>query len=128
MNHARARVRQAEALQQRELQRFRDLIPECLAAIHYSGALLFQMGQVVQGVKDAVRAATVPGRGTHAIEDQGKFLMSIGRGIVVMMGSIYFHIRSLAPVQFRKHAFKPDGMLVVNGDRFLFRHSILPAN
>jgi hypothetical protein len=61
VNHPRARVGQTQALQQRQLQRFRSFKSKSLTAIHHSSALLFQMSQIIQRVKDVVRSPAIPG-------------------------------------------------------------------
>src|SRR6266436_5593061 len=75
------------------------------------------MRKIVQGVKDSVPDATLPGGGAHAVEE--KRILALLRGdIVLMVPRVHLHPVHAPRVELLEQRTEPMLLLVINGDGF----------
>ena len=70
VDDARAREREPERVEQRQLARLGDLGQERARAVHHAHALALELVQVLRRVEDAVADTAPPRRRAHAVEEQ----------------------------------------------------------
>jgi hypothetical protein len=116
IDHARRRKRQVERLQQRQLQRLGRLGAKRRKAVDDADAELFEVGEIVQRVKNAVAAAAQIGGRAHAIEDEAVLrAVAVGR-IVRMSIGIQRLVVHAAAIELREKRTKPVRMFVIDAD------------
>src|SRR5450432_1227092 len=120
VDYARFWIRQPERFKQRKLEGLGGFIAESLLAVDHTLAVLFQVGEVILRVEDALAVSAAIGGGRHAIEDEGKVAVAIEvRRVKVVLGRVDLNVRSLAPVELGEERLEPMRMLVIDGDWLL---------
>ena len=127
VDHARAREREPQRVEQRQLARLRDLGEERARAVHHAHAVALELVQVLGRVEDAMPDAAPPRGRAHAVEEQR--VRRPGRaGLVAVAGRVEPGVGHTAKLQLGEQRPEPVGMLVVDGDRTvgMYGHDGLP--
>jgi hypothetical protein len=111
------RERQAQRLEEGQLQRLRGLDAERAEPVHHAHAEVLEMGQVVQRVEDAVAAAAQVGRRAHAVEDQAELAAVAVGGVVAVAAGIERYVGDGAAIELGEERPEPLRVLVVDGNR-----------
>src|SRR5438552_17292976 len=111
----RSRDRKAELREKRDLKRLAGLEPIRRGAVEDVDAFAVEVREVVVGVEDRRRAAALPRRGRHAVEDQGGTrAVARLRRIESMLPGIDADVGKLAPVELIEEGTEPLRVFVVN--------------
>jgi len=116
VHHARARNREPQPFQKRDLQGLARLEPEDARAVEDGHAPALQMREIVARIEDRFAQPPLPGRRAHPVEDERKIFFGLRRIEPVARG-VDPYVRDLPPRKLGEERLEPVRVLVENRDR-----------